>query len=141
MDQIFATSRIDAVMHFAAIAYVAESMEEPLRYGLLLYAFFYIHSFPFVWKVIHDFKCVVLIRYYKNITSNTLILLEAMKKHGVKKLIYSSTCATYGEPEKMPITEETPQVIWSTSPSSILYLGMVYFILNYLEMVYIWLNS
>jgi UDP-glucose 4-epimerase len=62
-------------------------------------------------KVIHDFKCVVLIRYYKNITSNTLILLEAMKKHGVKKLIYSSTCATYGEPEKMPITEETPQVI------------------------------
>ncbi|KAH7301749.1 hypothetical protein KP509_23G040700 [Ceratopteris richardii] len=32
-----------------------------------------------------------------------------MKKYDVKKLIYSSTCATYGEPEKMPITEETPQ--------------------------------
>lgn len=33
-----------------------------------------------------------------------------MAAHGVKTLIYSSTCATYGEPEKMPITEETPQV-------------------------------
>ncbi|KAI5079886.1 hypothetical protein GOP47_0005812 [Adiantum capillus-veneris] len=78
VNQIFAANAIDAVMHFAAVAYVGESMEEPLR-------------------------------YYKNITANTLILLEAMKKHGVKKLIYSSTCATYGEPEKMPITEETPQ--------------------------------
>ncbi|MCO5565093.1 hypothetical protein L7F22_018764 [Adiantum nelumboides] len=78
VDQLFAKNAIDAVMHFAAVAYVGESMEEPLR-------------------------------YYKNITVNTLILLEAMKKHGVKKLIYSSTCATYGELEKMPITEETPQ--------------------------------
>ena len=33
-----------------------------------------------------------------------------MAAHGVKTLIYSSTCATYGEPEKIPITEETPQV-------------------------------
>lgn len=33
-----------------------------------------------------------------------------MAKHGVTTLIYSSTCATYGEPDKMPITEETPQV-------------------------------
>lgn len=49
-------------------------------------------------------------RYYHNITSNTLVVLEAMAAHGVKTLIYSSTCATYGEPDKMPITEETPQV-------------------------------
>lgn len=49
-------------------------------------------------------------RYYHNITANTLVILEAMAAHGVKTLIYSSTCATYGEPEKMPITEETPQV-------------------------------
>lgn len=49
-------------------------------------------------------------RYYHNITSNTLVLLEAMAAHGVKTLIYSSTCATYGEPKKMPITELTPQV-------------------------------
>lgn len=37
--------------------------------------------------------------------------MEAMSAHNVNTLIYSSTCATYGEPEKMPITEETPQVI------------------------------
>lgn len=49
-------------------------------------------------------------RYYHNITSNTLVVLEAMAAHGVKTLIYSSTCATYGEPEKMPITETTVQV-------------------------------
>lgn len=50
------------------------------------------------------------IRYYHNITSNTLTVLEAMATRGVPTLIYSSTCATYGEPEEMPITEETPQV-------------------------------
>ena len=38
-----------------------------------------------------------------------------MASHNVKTLIYSSTCATYGEPEKMPITEETPQVIVTTN--------------------------
>lgn len=54
--------------------------------------------------------CLALMcRYYHNITSNTLVVLEAMAAHGVNTLIYSSTCATYGEPEKMPITEETPQ--------------------------------
>ncbi|KAK8930611.1 putative UDP-arabinose 4-epimerase 3 [Platanthera zijinensis] len=78
VDCIFAQNTFDAVMHFAAVAYVGESTIEPLR-------------------------------YYHNITSNTLVILESMAKHGVKTLIYSSTCATYGEPEKMPITEETPQ--------------------------------
>lgn len=53
-----------------------------------------------------------LCRSYHNITSNTLTVIEAMAAHGVKKLIYSSTCATYGEPDKMPITEETPQVFY-----------------------------
>lgn len=52
----------------------------------------------------------LICRYYHNITSNTLVVLESMARHGVNTLIYSSTCATYGEPEKMPITEETPQV-------------------------------
>ncbi|KAI0494998.1 hypothetical protein KFK09_025145 [Dendrobium nobile] len=78
VDRIFAQNAFDAVMHFAAVAYVGESTLEPLR-------------------------------YYHNITSNTLVILESMAKHGVKTLIYSSTCATYGEPEKMPITEKTPQ--------------------------------
>lgn len=38
------------------------------------------------------------------------MVLEAMSAYDVKTLIYSSTCATYGEPDKMPITEDTPQV-------------------------------
>uniref|UniRef100_A0ACD6AIL6 Uncharacterized protein n=1 Tax=Avena sativa TaxID=4498 RepID=A0ACD6AIL6_AVESA len=78
VNKIFAENAFDAVMHFAAVAYVGESTLEPLR-------------------------------YYHNITSNTLLILEAMASHGVKTLIYSSTCATYGEPEKMPIIETTPQ--------------------------------
>lgn len=62
--------------------------------------------------MLHLFMCNFFCnRYYHNITANTLVILEAMAAHGVKTLIYSSTCATYGEPEKMPITEETPQVI------------------------------
>ncbi|KAK4488045.1 hypothetical protein RD792_003787 [Penstemon davidsonii] len=79
VHRIFSENAFDAVMHFAAVAYVGESTLDPLK-------------------------------YYHNITSNTLGVLEAMAAHGVKTLIYSSTCATYGEPEKMPITEETPQV-------------------------------
>lgn len=37
-----------------------------------------------------------------------MVLLEVMAQHGVKRLIYSSTCAVYGNPEVLPITEETP---------------------------------
>ncbi|XP_057851050.1 probable UDP-arabinose 4-epimerase 2 isoform X3 [Cryptomeria japonica] len=79
VDKIFKNNAFDAVMHFAAVAYVGESTLDPLR-------------------------------YYHNITSNTLTLLEAMFVNNVNKLIYSSTCATYGEPKMMPITEDTPQV-------------------------------
>ena len=49
-----------------------------------------------------------------------MILLDTMKKHGVKRLIYSSTCATYGEPDRMPITEDTPQVILNESSSFVM---------------------
>ncbi|KAI3764178.1 hypothetical protein L2E82_14181 [Cichorium intybus] len=78
VNKIFSENAFDAVIHFAAVAYVGESTLDPLK-------------------------------YYHNITSNTLTVLEAMAAHNVNTLIYSSTCATYGEPEKMPITEETPQ--------------------------------
>ncbi|KEH37130.1 putative UDP-arabinose 4-epimerase [Medicago truncatula] len=78
VDKIFSENKFDAVMHFAAVAYVGESTLYPLK-------------------------------YYHNITSNTLLVLESMAKYNVKTFIYSSTCATYGEPEKMPITEETEQ--------------------------------
>ncbi|XP_073025912.1 UDP-arabinose 4-epimerase 1-like isoform X3 [Primulina eburnea] len=78
VHNIFSENAFDAVMHFAAVAYVGESTLDPLK-------------------------------YYHNITSNTLLVLEAMAAHGVQTLIYSSTCATYGEPEQMPITEDTAQ--------------------------------
>ncbi|KAL7086606.1 hypothetical protein ACP275_13G011100 [Erythranthe tilingii] len=79
VNKIFSENAFDAVMHFAAVAYVGESTAEPLR-------------------------------YYHNITSNTLIIVKAMAAHGVKTLIYSSTCATYGEPKTMPIVENTTQL-------------------------------
>ena len=72
------THRIDCVMHFAAFAYVGESVGQPLL-------------------------------YYRNNTNGTLGLLEAMQAAGVSRLVFSSTCATYGEPKTMPIHEELPQ--------------------------------
>ncbi len=70
--------RIDCVMHFAALAYVGESVTQPLR-------------------------------YYDNNTAGSLSLLRAIDAAGVRKLVFSSTCATYGEPTDMPITEATGQ--------------------------------
>lgn len=72
-----ASPPFDVVIHFAAVAFVGESVAEPLR-------------------------------YYHNITANTVILLEAMGAHDVHRLIYSSTCATYGNPSTLPITEAMP---------------------------------
>jgi len=49
------------------------------------------------------------LRYYRNNTAGTLSLLEAMAESGVNRLVFSSTCATYGEPAAMPIVETMPQ--------------------------------
>jgi UDP-glucose 4-epimerase len=49
------------------------------------------------------------LKYYQNNVAATLTLLEAMLKHGVRKFVFSSTCATYGVPEKMPMTENLRQ--------------------------------
>jgi UDP-glucose 4-epimerase len=49
-------------------------------------------------------------KYYRNNVIATLNLLEAMRTTGVQKFIFSSTCATYGEPEKLPMDETTPQL-------------------------------
>ncbi len=78
IDAVFAKHHIEAVFHFAAYAYVGESVENPEKY------------------------------YYNNVV-NTLNLLQVMRKHGCNRIIFSSTCATYGEPEKVPITEDMPQ--------------------------------
>ena len=69
---------IDAVVHFAALAYVGESVRRPIE-------------------------------YYRNNVGGTLALLDAMRRHGVPRLVFSSTCATYGVPDALPITEDTPQ--------------------------------
>jgi UDP-glucose-4-epimerase GalE len=47
-------------------------------------------------------------KYYQNNVVNTLNLLESMRRHGIKRFVFSSTAATFGVPEKMPITEEHP---------------------------------
>ncbi|ACA99704.1 MULTISPECIES: UDP-glucose 4-epimerase GalE [Cyanophyceae] len=78
LDQIFADHKIDAVMHFAAYAYVGESVTAPGK-------------------------------YYRNNVVGTLTLLEAMVAAGVKQFVFSSTCATYGEPSEIPIPEAHPQ--------------------------------
>lgn len=78
IERVFQKYDIQAVMHFAAYAYVGESVREPEKY------------------------------YYNNI-ANTLNLLHVMKEYGCKRIIFSSTCATYGEPAKVPITEDMPQ--------------------------------
>jgi UDP-glucose 4-epimerase len=67
----------DGVLHFAALALVAESVEHPER-------------------------------YWRNNVVGTLNLLDAMRAHGVKRLVFSSTCATYGEPETVPMREDEP---------------------------------
>ncbi len=49
------------------------------------------------------------LKYYRNNVTNTIHLLEAMKRAGVKKMVFSSTCATYGVPDDLPITEDMSQ--------------------------------
>ena len=48
-------------------------------------------------------------KYFQNNVVNTLSMLEAMRATEVKQIVFSSTCATYGLPEQMPIREDTPQ--------------------------------
>lgn len=67
-------------------------------------AVFHFAAFTYVGESVEDPE-----KYYYNNVGNTLNLLKAMRKHGCHKIIFSSTCATYGEPEKLPLTEDMPQ--------------------------------
>lgn len=49
------------------------------------------------------------LKYFRNNVVHSVSLLESMKRHGVKRLVFSSTCATYGVPPRTPITEDMPQ--------------------------------
>lgn len=53
-------------------------------------------------------------KYYRNNVSGTLTLLEAMRDHGVKPIVFSSTCAVYGMPQQVPMNESHPQ--WPINP-------------------------
>uniref|UniRef100_A0A6N2K6C0 NAD(P)-binding domain-containing protein n=1 Tax=Salix viminalis TaxID=40686 RepID=A0A6N2K6C0_SALVM len=106
---IFQQNAFDAVMHFAAVAYVGESTMNPLKNNLCFPPLKLTIPSAAAFPLAVLFPSPSLPPYYHNITSNTLVVLEAMAANDVKTLIYSSTCATYGEPEKMPITEVTPQ--------------------------------
>lgn len=78
LDKIFSEYDIEAVIHFAAYAYVGESVIEPHK-------------------------------YYQNNVVGTILLLETMLKHDCKKIIFSSTCATFGKPKQIPISETEHQ--------------------------------
>ncbi len=78
LDRIFAEDDIAAVLHFAALSQVGESMREPAR-------------------------------YYRNNVANTQNLLDAMLRHGVRRFIFSSTAAIFGDPEAPLIDEQHPQ--------------------------------
>jgi UDP-glucose 4-epimerase len=49
------------------------------------------------------------LKYYHNNINSLVVLLETMQKHGVKDLVFSSSCTVYGQPAALPVTEETPR--------------------------------
>ncbi|NOT01800.1 MAG: UDP-glucose 4-epimerase GalE [Phycisphaerales bacterium] len=49
------------------------------------------------------------LKYYRNNVANSVALLHAMHAAGIQRMVFSSTCATYGQPDEMPLTEDTPQ--------------------------------
>src|SRR5262245_14265413 len=79
VDSLLVINRIEAVIHFAAFAYVGESVTTPAK-------------------------------YYTNNLQYSLQLLDRCRRAGVQKFVFSSTCATYGVPDRVPISEDTPQL-------------------------------
>ena len=78
LNEIFDKENIDAVIHFAGLKAVGESVAMP-------------------WE------------YYENNIAGTLTLIDVMRKHGVKNIIFSSSATVYGDPAIIPITEECPK--------------------------------
>ena len=75
MDRIFSENAFDAVIHFAGLKAVGESVAQPLR-------------------------------YYRNNLDTTLTLCETMAKHGVKRIVFSSSATVYGVPDEVPLRED-----------------------------------
>ncbi len=77
IDAVFSMHAIDAVIHFAGLKAVGESVEQPIA-------------------------------YYQNNLTGTINLIEAMQKHQVKNIVFSSSATVYGEPASLPIREDFP---------------------------------
>lgn len=77
LDEIFLNNKIEAVIHFAGLKAVGESVEKPLE-------------------------------YFMNNISGTLKMLQAMRKHNVKNIVFSSSATVYGTPKTVPIKEDFP---------------------------------
>lgn len=78
MESVFVNNRIDAVIHFAGLKAVGESVAKPLE-------------------------------YYENNMNATFVLLDVMRSHGCKNIIFSSSATVYGNPAMIPITEDCPK--------------------------------
>lgn len=78
LERITSENDIEACIHFAALAYVGESVTDPAH-------------------------------YFANNVEQGIALLDGLLKAGVRRLVFSSTCATYGEPISIPIAEDHPQ--------------------------------
>jgi UDP-glucose 4-epimerase len=83
VERIAKDHQIESCIHFAALAYVGESVENPAL-------------------------------YFENNVEQGIALMGALVKAGVRRVVFSSTCATYGEPQQMPISETCPQ--WPVNP-------------------------
>lgn len=79
LARIASEHSLESCIHFAALAYVGESVEDPAR-------------------------------YFENNVGQGVVLLDALVKAGVRRLVFSSTCATYGEPQRIPLSEDHPQL-------------------------------
>ncbi len=78
LEKIFSQEKVDAVIHFAGLKAVGESVQKP-------------------WE------------YYENNIAGTLTLVDVMRKHNVKNIIFSSSATVYGNPAVIPITEDCPK--------------------------------
>jgi UDP-arabinose 4-epimerase len=79
LDSVILNHRPRAIIHFAALAYVGESVTDPAA-------------------------------YYSNNVAGTLAVLDAARRAGIDQLVFSSSCATYGVPDTLPVTETAPQI-------------------------------
>lgn len=78
MEKIFGENQFDAVIHYAGLKSVGESVAKPLE-------------------------------YYENNMVATFVLVDVMRKHSCKNIIFSSSATVYGDPAMIPITEECPK--------------------------------